>query len=281
MATFTIKNRYSGAVQFQCELSAEAEALGYRFQLGFAVKAAYKGGADLSGADLRVADLRGADLRVADLRGADLSGADLRGADLSGADLRGADLSGADLRGADLSGADLRGADLSGAGLRGADLRGADLRVADLSGADLSGADLRGADLSGADLRGAGLRGAGLRGADLTSVRDDLWAVLASVPKEAVALRQALIDGKVDGSTYSGECACLVGTIANARGCGVDEIPGLVPNSARPIEAFFTAIRPGDTPDKSEVAKLALAWTEEWLSAMRAAFGAVGLKPGR
>ena len=73
--------------------------------LAKAVLEALKGGANLSGADLRGANLSGADLRDADLRGANLSGADLRGADLRNANLSGANLIGADLRGANLSGA--------------------------------------------------------------------------------------------------------------------------------------------------------------------------------
>jgi hypothetical protein len=137
MMNFEIKNRFTGFVQFSCELSAEVAGQSYRMQLGFAVKKAVS------------------------------SGADLRGADLSGADLRGANLRGANLSGADLRGAYLRDADLSGANLRGANLRGANLRGANLSGADLRGANLRDADLSGANLRGANLRGANLRGANL------------------------------------------------------------------------------------------------------------------
>jgi len=82
--------------------------------------------------------LGGADLRGADLRVANLGGADLRVADLGGADLRGANLRRADLRGANLGGANLRRANLGGANLGGANLRSADLRYASLSGADLS-----------------------------------------------------------------------------------------------------------------------------------------------
>jgi hypothetical protein len=128
---FEIKNRWTGAVQYACKLTAEVAGKSYGFQLGFAVIAAHASGAalrraDLRSADLRRADLSGADLRSADLRGADLRSAALRRADLRGADLRGADLSGAALRSADLRRADLRGADLSGAALRGAALRGAD-----------------------------------------------------------------------------------------------------------------------------------------------------------
>ena len=148
----SIKNRWTGSIIF--EYSSVDNTLAKT------VAEALKGGADLSGADLRRANLYEADLSGADLRRANLRGADLRGANLREADLRGADLSGADLRGADL-----RGADLSGADLRGANLREADLSGADLSGADLHGADLRGANLYGADLRGADLIRADLRGA--------------------------------------------------------------------------------------------------------------------
>jgi hypothetical protein len=215
----------------------------------------------------------GADLRDADLRDADLSGADLRGADLSGAVLRGADLRGADLSGADLRDADLRDADLSGADLSGADLRDADLRDADLSDADLRDADLSGAVLRGADLRGADLRGADLRDADLTPIRDDLWAVLSAVPHEVEGLRAALIAGRVEGSTYEGECACLVGTIANVRGVPYDELNMLKPDADRPAERWFLMINKGDTPETSQPAKIACEWIDTWLANMRSTFG--------
>jgi uncharacterized protein YjbI with pentapeptide repeats len=157
---FEIRNRWSGAVQFSCELSAEVAGMSYGFQLGFAVKKAQESDADLSDADLRDAVLRDADLRGADLSGADLRDADLSGAVLRGADLSGADLRDADLRGADLSGADLRDADLSGAVLHSAVLSGAVLRDADLRGADLSGAVLRGAVLSDCPVKIANIHSA-------------------------------------------------------------------------------------------------------------------------
>src|SRR5450830_664832 len=249
-----IRNRWSGAVIF----THEAEGATMRD----AVLAARNSGANLSDADLRGADLIDADLRGADLRGADLRGANLRGADLRGANLRGADLRGANLRGADLSGANLRSADLIDADLRGADLRGANLSGADLSGADLSGANLSGANLSGADLSGA----------NLLPIRDDIWAVLSSAPAEVPALIDALKTGRVDGSTYEGDCSCLVGTIARTRGVSISTLESLKPNSSRPAELFFMGIRTGDTPETSQFSKLALEWSEEWLARMRAAF---------
>jgi hypothetical protein len=104
---FKIPNRWTGAVSYTCELTAEIAAMEYRFQLGFAIKSAVLSGADLGGADLYGADLGGADMRSAVLRGAALGGADLSNAVLRKADLRGAILRGADLRGADLHYADL------------------------------------------------------------------------------------------------------------------------------------------------------------------------------
>ena len=107
-----IKNRFTSKSIFE----TDAESL------EFAVIAALKAKADLSGADLSRANLIEADLNGADLSRADLSGADLSWADLSRTNLSGADLSRADLSRANLSGADLSGADLSRTDLSGADL---------------------------------------------------------------------------------------------------------------------------------------------------------------
>ena len=148
---FEIKNRWTGAVQFERELGAEFETEEFRVRLGAAVKLAIKARADLARADLTGADLTGANLA-----GANLAGANLARADLTGANLAFANLAGANLAGANLAGADLAFANLAGANLAGANLARADLDRADLDRADLSGADLR----SGANLRGAYLRGA-------------------------------------------------------------------------------------------------------------------------
>jgi len=182
----------------------------------------------------------------------------------SRADLREADLSEADLSGADLSRADLREADLSRADLSRADLRGAHLSGANLSGADLRGAHLSGANLSEAYLREADLRGAHLSGANLMPIKADVWEILLHAIPEVPALAAALREGRVDGSTYRGPCACLCGTIANARQAELDEMPGITPDSSRPAERFFLAIRKGDTPANNAVSAVALEWVEEF-----------------
>ena len=146
---------------------------------------------------------------------------------------------------------------------REANLRWADLGEANLRWADLGGADLGGADLGGANLRGANLGGANLHGANLTPIRDDVWAVLDSAPHEVEGVLLALCAGRVDGSTYSGACACLIGTIAHLRHC---DYRTLGPNADRPAERFFLAIKAGDTPENSEPCRIAAEWVEAWLA---------------
>lgn len=134
---------------------------------------------------------------------------------------------------------------------------------------DLSGADLRSADLRSADLRGAYLSGAYLSGADLQPIRADFYDVLSHAGREVPALIEAIRKGRVDGSTYTGECACLVGTIANVRGVDYNTIEH---NASRPIERFFGGIKEGDTPETNPASKLALEWAEAWLTMQREAF---------
>ena len=86
-----IKNRFTDAVIFECDLPDDTQS-------GLATRHA----------------LEKAVIAKANLRGADLSGADLSWAYLSGANLRGAILRRADLRRADLSEANLSGAKLIG-----------------------------------------------------------------------------------------------------------------------------------------------------------------------
>jgi len=215
------------------------------------------------------ANLGGANLRDANLGDANLGDADLGDANLGGANLRGANLRGANLGGANLGGANLRGANLGGANLRDANLGDANLGDADLGDANLGGADLRGANLGGANLRGANLGGANLGDAnlgdaDLGGFKHDIWAILLHAPHEIQGLVDSINAGKINGSVYEGECACLLGTIANVKGVRHTEIPGLVPDSRRPAEIWFLQFKKGQTPENYSPLKLTLDWIEEF-----------------
>jgi uncharacterized protein YjbI with pentapeptide repeats len=229
---YQILSRWTGAVKFEFDCAS----------LRLCVEAA-----NLSGADISCANLSCADLSDADLSGADLNGAGLSGANLSDANLRGANL---------------RGANLSCANLRGADLRGANLSCADLNDANLRGAGLSGADLSDADLSDANLNDADLSGANLRPIRADLYDVLVTARAEARGFLLALQEGRVNGSCYKGECACLVGTIANLRGVDADLMDR---DPSRPIERFLFGVKKGDTPETNPVAKLVAEWTKAFV----------------
>ncbi len=128
-------------------------------------------------------------------------------------------------------------------------------------------ANLSDANLSGADLSDANLGGANLRDAYLGGVKDDLRKVLDAAPGEVTGLLTALREGRIDGSQYQGQCACLVGTIANLRHEPHDALKiDLRPDASRPSEVWFLAIGRGDTPETSQVAAITAGWIEEWIA---------------
>ncbi len=160
------------------------------------------------------------------------------------------------------------GSDLSGSNLRGSDLSGSNLRGSDLSGSNLSGCDVSGSNLSGCDVSGAYLQ----------NIKTDFFDVLLRAPAEVAGLRAALIAGKVNGSTYKGDCACLVGTIANVRGVECYGLGnGIRPDSSRPIERWFLAITEGDTPETNQVSKIVVEWLDEFVELLAAATKAQGV----
>ena len=195
---------------------------------------------------------------------ANLTRANLTDANLTGANLTGANLALANLTRADLTGADLTDADLTDTNLTRADLTDADLTDANLTLANLTGANLTLANLTGANLALADLTRADLTLADLNAIKRDFYKILRYATAEISGLRAALMEGKIDGVTYEGECACLVGTIANTRKCAYGAMPGILPNGGRPAERWFLAIRPGITPENNAVAALTLQWIDEF-----------------
>jgi Pentapeptide repeats (8 copies) len=225
------------------------------------------------------------DVRTA-LEEAVRAGAKLNDAKLNGAKLNDAKLNDAELNGAKLNGAELNGAELNGAELNGAKLNGAELNGAKLNDAKLNGAKLNGAKLNGAKLNGAKLNDVLTPSHALWVFRQDLWSILDMAPREVMGLRLAIVDGRIDGSTYRGDCACLVGTIANMRGVSVDGgALGIPTDSSRPAEQWFMPIREGMVPadlasaeDRSEGefrAAWAVRWIDEWVVSRKAISGAL------
>jgi hypothetical protein len=165
-----------------------------------------------------------------------------------------------DVRLGDVRLGDVRLGDVRWGDVRWGDVRLGDVRLGDVRLGDVRLGDVRLGDVRWGDVRLGDVRLGDVRWGDL--IWQDYFDVLWRVPEEVAGLVAALKAGKVNGRTYNGPCACLLGTIANLRHCGYNEIPGLTPNSSRPSEQFFMAIAVGDTPERSPWAAAAVRWAE-------------------
>lgn len=88
-----------------------------------------------------------------------------------------------------------------------------------------------------------------------------------ATPEAVADLRQHLVEGRIDGNTYFGECACIFGTLANfLQAMEPDEMPSLVWDvenyGITPAERLFIYIHRGDTPTSNPVAELVLRWLD-------------------
>lgn len=231
---------------------------------------------DVSDANFREADLTGAIMRDLKAHRTNMSFALMMDADASRADWTDADLSHSKLIGttmennvltrAHLHSAILRGATLTGSILSHANLHDADLMLTDLTNVIFEHCDVTNAQFSRANLSGCVFIDTDLRTANLRTIKEDFWLILSHARDEIDGLAQALRDGRVDGSTYTGSCACLIGTIANVRGVSVNRLGSVVPDKKRPAERWFLGILKGDTPENNQIAEITLEWIEEFLS---------------
>lgn len=99
----------------------------------------------------------------------------------------------------------------------------------------------------------------------LDIIRADFFDMIQPFQKERVGLRAALVEGRIEGTLYGGECCCLVGTIAKlGNHPNFDTIPNLAPDQTRPAELFAVAIHEGDTPENNPVSKQLIAWIDEF-----------------
>ena len=101
-----------------------------------------------------------------------------------------------------------------------------------------------------------------------------MWLTLAAARSEVPYLIAALKEGRVAGSQYEGECACLVGTLANATGAAyATRFPDF--NASHPAEQWFTMIRKGDKAGENTGGGFAAAKALEWAEEFQALFGEV------
>lgn len=110
---------------------------------------------------------------------------------------------------------------------------------------------------------------ANLSYANLSAVKADFLAAVLNLPNELEFLRDAIAEGRINGSSYSGDCACLAGTLARAKGIECyfgQRIRGgrtFTSDASSPRERFFFAIKTGDTPETNPASRIVLEWTDE------------------
>ena len=100
--------------------------------------------------------------------------------------------------------------------------------------------------------------------------KEDFMRIMAWAEAEIPAVICALKEGRVNGSVYAGECSCLVGTIATARGVDVNM---LEQNGDRPAERWFMMISTGDKPGDQSPGGYASARAVEWAEEYAASHG--------
>jgi hypothetical protein len=112
---------------------------------------------------------------------------------------------------------------------------------------------------------------------DLAAVKRDFLNVVSKLPGEVPYLRLAVIEGRIDGSVYYGECACLKGTLARkAVGFTLQTTSEVMVYlrialgircslAESQAEQFFYHIEKGDTPATNPYAAVVLHWLDEFL----------------
>ena len=100
----------------------------------------------------------------------------------------------------------------------------------------------------------------------MVSARKEVLRLLEFFPESASGLRLALVEGRVEGSTYYGECSCIKGTIRKLMNVKWMEDIGLVQDPESPAELWFLGIRKGDTDKDNPYSFLAVQWIDEFLS---------------
>ena len=105
---------------------------------------------------------------------------------------------------------------------------------------------------------------------DMLTIKVDFFDILLRAPNEIAGLRKALVEGRINGSSYIGECSCLIGTIANIKGCEIDAIGnGIAPYKSRPSEIWFTVIYVGDDPSNNQASRITVEWIDEFLELIK------------
>ena len=82
---------------------------------------------------------------------------------------------------------------------------------------------------------------------------------------EVVGLYDFIQKGKINGSTYEGDCCCFVGQVANIRDEDYRKLSiDLRSDPNCPTETWFYGMSEGDTPASNIVSRITAEWIEEF-----------------
>lgn len=119
---------------------------------------------------------------------------------------------------------------------------------------------------------------------ELIKVKGDLWRVLNALPNEVLFLRDAIVNGRIEGGLYQDTdqdgkfCGCLIGTLVYGRGVDLRssnrnlysfDFDGYILTTVNPIsliETFVGHIHLGDTTENSPHLALLQTWVDEWIA---------------
>ena len=82
--------------------------------------------------------------------------------------------------------------------------------------------------------------------------------------KDIQELKKRVIEGRIQGTQYAGECACLIGTLYQSEGLSDEQefakshIPYYECGTHNPSEQLFWQIRKGDKPETNQFSQIAL-----------------------
>lgn len=94
----------------------------------------------------------------------------------------------------------------------------------------------------------------------------DMIATAYGTPEARAFLRDAILNGRIKGDSYWGECRCFVGTLFQALDTEVQCVPTFMEHEndygIYPIERLFLYVNTGDIPATNPVLALAIQWLD-------------------
>jgi hypothetical protein len=246
MEKFDVLNRWTGKVQFTAEIETTPDmARGWKLRLAVAWALA-------NSMPVKSAMLDGADFTDYICP----SGSRFDGSSFVDSSFDGSSFVGSSFVGSSFVGSSFVGSSFDDSSFDGSSFVGSSFDGSSFVGSSFVGSSFDGSSFVGSSFVGSSFDDSSFDGE--CDAKADFIEVISRARLEIPAMVKALREGRVNGSTYEGECACLVGTLENAGATGLPH------DSERPIERWFMMISEGDKPGDSSPGGYAIGKALEW-----------------